>query len=365
MGIADDKPNDAAPDPGTVTDPTDTARETILRLVKTHPMPRDDGATQAGDAEGNSGTRQSEPTSTGLGTATIFSGRSVIGLDAGARTLKIVHLQTAGAGIQLLNTKVSPLPPPSDPERFDAIAAAIQAFVGNTKTRIRRACYAISGEGVSTICCTMPKMSEKDLANALRWKIAEADSVDAERSTVGFYALHKKRRSGDSEFVVAAAPRDIGKADALFPDNNPRLELVVSQPVAIDNVVAATYHTEDRGPVAVLDIGTSSARLTITGLRGLEFTRDIPVGGDTITAALAGTVTLADGPVEISRQTAEELKHKYAIGGADLVEAGGVVLPASRILGAIRPDLERLASEVVRSVSSMGRATAWQRSRAS
>ena len=354
MGLTDDTLDGAAPKLETATDPAETARETGVRFIKEHPMPLDDEAPQTDSSDVTAEAPHPEPISTELGTATTLSGRSVLGLDVGTRTLKIVHLQPAGAGIRLLNVEVIPLPPPSDPERFTFAADAVQRFLTDAKPRVRTACCAIGGQGTATACCTMPKMSDKDLANALRWKIAEADSVDADHSTVDSYALDKKRTSGTSEFVVAAAPRDIGKLDAFFPNGNPRLALVVPEPVAIDNIVAATYHPQERGPVAVLDIGTSSARLTITGSHGLEFTRDIPVGGDTITAALAGTVTLADGPVEISRHTAEELKRKYAIGGADLVEAGGVVLPASRILGAIRPVLERLTSEVVRSVQFYG-----------
>ena len=354
MGLADDTSDGAAPELTSVGEPAETTQETVVRFIKEHPMPRDDDAPQTAEPEIATQTRNAEPASTDTWATPTLSARSVLGLDIGTRTLKLVHLQTTGAGIRVVDAMVTPIPPRSAPERSDAVAAAAQAFVADAKPKIKSACYAISGDGVATICCTMPKMSEKDLANALRWKIAEADTVDAEHSTVGYYALEKTRASGNSELVVAAAPLDIANADTLFRAAGPCLALVVSEGVAVDNVITASQQATQGGPVAVLDIGTSSARLTITGSRGLEFTRSIPVGGDTITAALAGTVTLLEGPVEISHHTAEYLKRNYTIGGGEPVEADDVVLPAGRVLAAIRPVLERLSSEIVRSVQFYG-----------
>lgn len=349
MGNAEDKPAFATPTSDAVSDETETARGTLLRLVREHPMPRDDDEPPALNDPSAEQPRPARPTAE-QSSASIYGARSVIGIDIGRRTLKIVHLQPSGAGIRLVRAAVKELPPPSDPDRFNVVAEAVNEFVLSARPRIRTARCVIAGDGVATVCCTMPKMSEKDLANALRWKVAEENNVDAESATVGYYMLQAKTKPGNQEVVVAAAPHDIGRLDALFSNDTPRLSTVIPGPIAADNIVMATYHADERAPVAVLDIGTASSTLTITGEYGLEFTREIPVGGDMVTAALAGTITLDNGAVEVSRRTAEELKKKYTIGDGGTVEAAGVVLPAGRILGAIRPVLERLVSEVVRSV---------------
>ena len=67
-------------------------------------------------------------------------------------------------------------------------------------------------------------------------------------------------------------------------------------------------------------------------------------------AALAVKVTLEHQTAEVSRTAAEQMKRKYRIGSGDAVEAEGVTLPGARILGLIRPVLERLATEVVRTL---------------
>jgi len=348
MGNTEDKPGFATPTSDAVSDPAETAANTLLRLVSEHPMPRDDDEPPA--LNGPS-AEQPEPAGPAVeqSSASIYGARSVIGLDIGRRTLKIVHLQPSGAGIRLVNAAVKELPPPPDPDRFNVVAEAVNEFVDSATPRIRAARCVIAGDDVATVCCTMPKMSEKDLANALRWKVAEENNVIAESATVGYYIL-PKNKPDDQEVVVAVAPHDIGRLDALFSNDSPRLSTVIPGPIAADNIMMATYHANKRTPAALLDIGTASSTLTITGECGLEFTREIPVGGDMVTAALAGMVTLEDGAVDVSRQAAEELKKKYNIGDAGTVDAAGVVLPGGRVLGAIRPVLERLVSEVVRSV---------------
>ncbi|MFH1732023.1 MAG: pilus assembly protein PilM [Planctomycetota bacterium] len=349
MGNAEDKPAFATPTSDAVSDPAETARDTQLRLVRDHAMPPDDDEPPALN---DPSAEQPEPAAPTFeqSSASIYGARSVIGLDVGTRTLKIVHLQPSGAGIRLVNAAVKELPPPSDPDRFNVVAEAVNEFVDSATPRIRTACCVIAGDGVATVCCTMPKMNEKDLANALRWKVAEENNVDAASATVGYYMLHTKNKPGNQQVVVAAAPYHIGRLDTLFSNDTPRLSTVIPGPIAADNIMMATYHANERAPVAMLDIGAASSTLTITGEYGLEFTRKIPVGGDMVTAALAGTITLENGAVEVSRRAAEELKKKYTIGDAGTVEAAGVVVPGGRVLGAIRPVLERLVSEFVRSV---------------
>ncbi len=332
--------------------------EAMLRTVKENAAVRETADPSAGGAEpalrldgqrSPGATEVNEPHSE-LSNASIHGGRSVIGVDVGERTLKLVHLQTSGSGIRLVGAEVTELPPKSDPDRFEVVSKSVKKFVAGAKPRPRAACCAMSGDGVATVCCSMPKMSEKDLARAVRWKVADAGSVDVERAAVGHYVLNAERKSDSVDVVVAAVPQDIGRMDVLFPADRPRLSVVVSGPIAAENIVMAAYHAQERGPVAVLDIGTASSNLSVVGEHGLEFTRQIPVGGDTVTAALSGKISFGNDTVEVSRRAADEVKRRYTIGQTGSVEVSGITLPANRILGAIRPVLERMASEVVRSL---------------
>jgi type IV pilus assembly protein PilM len=285
-----------------------------------------------------------------LSNASIHEGRSVIGVDVGTHTLKIVHLQTSGTGIRLLDAEAAVLPPASDPDRTHEVERLVEEFVGRARPRVKAACCALGDDASNTLCCSMPKMPEKDLAEALRWKLAEDGKINTEGATVGYYVPDRNQRGSKLEVVAAAADPHIGGMGRLFSHDHPRLSAVVSQPISAENVVMAAYHAQERGAVALLDIGAAASRLSVVGPAGLEFTRNIPVGGDSITTALSGTISIEGGSVDVSRQAAAELKKNYAIGQADPLQVNGQTVPAARILAAMRPVLERLATEITRSL---------------
>jgi type IV pilus assembly protein PilM len=277
-------------------------------------------------------------------------GRSLLGIDIGRRTLKLVHLQQSGSGIRVHDAAVIDLPLPADPERADAVRDAVRRFTGNATLRIRNACCVLSGEGVGTVCCTMPKMPDSELAEATRWKTSEVSSVDVETAIHGHYVLDMDRPGSKLDVVTAAVPDHVQNVDALFPNDNPRLSVVVTGPIAAEDMLLTALRAREHGALALIDIGLTTSTLSVVGANGLEFTRELPVGGDNVTAALTGKLSLESGAVNISRAAAEEIKRNYQIGQTGDIVAGGVTVPATRVLSAIRPVIERLGSEIVRSL---------------
>lgn len=285
-----------------------------------------------------------------VGGLSLKRARSVLGMDVGARTIKLVHIHSTGSGLRVAGAAVFELPPPSDPNRFGAMARAVAGFVSRAKPGLRVARCALSGDGVATICSTMPRMPENELTEAMHWKLVEATSNRIDTAETGCHVLSTNEATGNIDIVAAAVPGDLGGVDTLFRSDRPRLGVVITAPLAAGTLLNTAFGTHDHSPVAMVDIGATSSRLSVVGPHGLEFTRSIPVGGDTITAALTGKMTIAEQMTDITREAAEQLKKQYRIGQREHVEAAGLVIPGSRILGAIRPALERLGTEIVRSL---------------
>ncbi len=278
-------------------------------------------------------------------------GKCVLGCDVGSRTLKMVLLRSMPDKIHLLDAECVDLPSSKDPDRFHRISKCIREFVRRQNPKPRTVSCIFSGNRVATVCCTMPRMDEKELRQAVEWKLAEeTEGLDPDRFSIGHYTLNRSDSSNTIDVVAAAVPNSLDKLDTVFRARNGRLAAVLTEPIAIEAVVRTAYCRPDSGPVAVLDIGDRSSRLSVVGADGLEFTRNIPTGGDAVTTALAGKITLEGETIEISRLIAEQIKCHYAINQEDEVNVEGRSVPATRVLGAIRPALERLATETVRSL---------------
>ncbi|MFO7900422.1 MAG: pilus assembly protein PilM [Planctomycetota bacterium] len=335
-----------------------TMQRLLERIGAGSPAGQEDAAT---DADTPAGPPQPPPapdvsgaTHTGqcpdLSGAAMPGGRPALGIDIGSSSMKLVCLQHSPLGVEVVDASVTPLAAEPGAGRFGQIGRSLRSFIARQSSKPRRASYAFSGEGAATLCCSLPRMEEADLSQALHWKLAEEDSVDIERSTVAHHTLGGPGANGEQEFVAAAVPDTLDRIDTLFPGQRPRLSVVVTEPLAVESLILAACPRRGGGATAVLDVGNRSSRLSVISGQGLRFTRAIPVGGEAVTEALVGRITLESETVEVGREQAEQLKREYAIGQDEPVEVGGVAVPASRVLGAIRPALERLASEAVRSM---------------
>ena len=101
--------------------------------------------------------------------------------------------------------------------------------------------------------------------------------------------------------------------------------------------------------VAVLDIGAEGTSIAILRHGELQFAREIATGGNDFTRALMEPVAVEGKHFALSVEEAEEIKKKYGIpmgGGQEVTPEG---LPLSRIMFIIRPVLERLSTETLRS----------------
>ncbi|MFW6107874.1 MAG: pilus assembly protein PilM, partial [bacterium] len=343
---SDDRPNVLGPmqrllerigagEPG---DPGEAATETDAPAGPPPPRP-------APDVSGATRTVQNPD----LSGAVLPGGRPALGIDIGSSSMKLVCLQDGPLGTRVIDASVTPLAAEPGAERFGQIARSLRSFLARQPSKPHTASYAFSGEGAATICCSLPPMEEADLGQALQWKLAEEDSVDIERSTVAHCTRGGAGADGEQEVVAAAVPDALDRVDTLF-GQRPRLSVVVTEPLAVESLVLAASPRRAGGATAVLDVGNRSSRLSVISGEGLRFTREIPVGGAAVTEALVGRITLESETVEVGRAEAEQVKREYSIGQDEPVEVAGVAVPASRVLGAIRPALERLASEAVRSM---------------
>ena len=86
--------------------------------------------------------------------------------------------------------------------------------------------------------------------------------------------------------------------------------------------------------VAIVDIGSAKTLISIIEKDKVCFTREILMGGDSFTDAMTGVIVTDKGRMELSKEDAEKMKKEQGI-SSDM-----------RILGLIRPVLEKLISQI-------------------
>ena len=222
--------------------------------------------------------------------------RSLIGLDIGTHTAKAVELTRYGS--ELVITAYAQRDIVSSAERADALIEMLQGQVFRT----RKVATAVSGKSVIVRYLTMVEMGHDDLQNAIRF---EADKyipfdvdevvIDAHRLDDGGLAFDGVDANEMRVLLVAVKRSLVDDHVALVQSTGLEPSIVDVDAFALGNAFGlrhslATSFEEDERVNALIDVGATKTNINV--LRGdvLCFTREIYLGGDDLTQAVAKRV---------------------------------------------------------------------------
>jgi cell division ATPase FtsA len=111
----------------------------------------------------------------------------------------------------------------------------------------------------------------------------------------------------------------------------------------------------EKKSTALLDIGANTSLLNFYRGRNLVFSREIPIGGEHITHAMAKPINSPSGAMNVSPEEAEKLKRNIGIPLQDEAKVEFLTdygpLKGEQLSALLRPTLERLVMEINRTVS--------------
>jgi len=250
--------------------------------------------------------------------------RSLIGLDVGSSCVKAVELTNVGNDPVV--TAYGQAEVLSEGSRADAILDLLhsQSF------RTRRVVTAVSGKSVIVRYLNMVQMSDEDLKNAIKFEADKYIPFDVDEVVLDCQKLEDGiNDSGEMRVLLVAVQR------SLIEDHISLLQGIGLQPAVIDvdsfaignafemhGLLAAGFEGDGR-VTALIDIGANKTNINIVRGSTTYFTREIYLGGDDLSSALAKRLG-----VEIHQ--AEALKRDPGGQVEDLREA---VIPSIEDLG--------------------------------
>jgi len=222
--------------------------------------------------------------------AQLFQGPSdCVGLDIGSTSVKGVLVSRKPGGFKLIRCSIQPLPPEATaPQRTEAIREALKVL----KNQGVRVVTAIGGNGVVVRSVVLPEMSHQELKAALSF---EAEKYIPFKLEEAFFdsAILGKRPPGRMEVLLAAARRELVKAHletlasiSLVPD------VVDLEALALVNAWEVAHPQGATGVIGLMHVGARATILVFFAGIQLQFTREIPVGGEAFTQAVAQNLQL-------------------------------------------------------------------------
>lgn len=223
-------------------------------------------------------------------------GKPFWGIDIGSRSLKGVRLAHTRRGVQLLDAAIYEFP-----DEKISLSEGISVLLGESLSKVRAAIH-FSGR-VSPVIrpLSLPVMPKKELEEVVRWEARKLTPLPQEETVVDFLIMGEREEQQVRKYeIVVIVVEKAALVEQLqhLKDSGLTVTAVDVAPMALLNTARLHYSGDLPGNLLYVDIGAQ--RMEINILKGgvIRFTRQVLMGGDTITSTLVQALGLAFNEAE-------------------------------------------------------------------
>jgi len=289
--------------------------------------------------------------------------QNVIGLDIGYSHIKIVQLQRARQGYVITNYITRAIPQgakDNSQQKRKLVREFVKEFIADSRVRTNLGRLAVTGKGIFILSFTVPFMGKKDLRGAVSIELKKRLPFQMDLSNIffDFFVAEQLRDEKGLSLQVTCIAADrltLDEQVEFLKEMGIRPMVINVIPDALGNLLPFCLEAEPEKTIAVLDMGASTSLLNFYKGNSLQFTREIPVGGEHLTKAMAKTVSTSVGDVNILAEDAEKIKRQCGIpldedAKTQYLTDFGILL-GNQLSTLLRPTLERLVTEIARTLS--------------
>lgn len=263
---------------------------------------------------------------------------SVLGLDIGSHTMKLVELEKRGGdSYELLTASVSPSPQKvvnaSSQEELQAAADRIRTFVRQSRTKAKTVYVALPESQVFTRVIELPQLSRQELSSSMRWEAEQYIPLPLDQVNMDFAILREAKDSlnGMMQVLLVAAPKTLIEK---YVDILERADLDV---LGVETeIVSASrgifFMAKNAKTCMLVSVGAQTTDLAILQDGVIALTRSISVGGESLSRALVQMLGFKENQ-------AEELKKTYGLDNR---------LLEGKIVQAVIPVMDTIIGEIKR-----------------
>jgi len=276
-----------------------------------------------------------------------------IGIELGGHSIKMVETRASGGRVQLLSYGIVEIPAALQGKASRdaaAIAPLIKELLARCSSSSADIYFSLSGPSVNLQRIKLPPMPEQDLPAAIRWQGKKYFPFALDEARVVYKKIGATGEAADNELIIAAAINKFLEQEfSLIEQAGYSVAGIDAVPFALQYAFQLISDQYQDKTVALLDVGAEGTTIAILRNGELQFAREIATGGNDFTRVLMEPFAVEGKNFALSFEEAEAIKKRYGIpmgGGQEVTPEG---LPLSRIMFIIRPVLERLSTEALRS----------------
>ncbi len=243
--------------------------------------------------------------------------RLSVGLDVGSSSIKLVALvrESGNRGYRLLKYGVKGIPAASGEPTTQNTSNLIRELFAEAKIDCKDVIAAVPGTSTVVRYIQMPKMTLPEARNALRYEASEYIPFRAEEAQMDCHILNGASRGTDDMMTTmlvatrtseAEKRLEVLKAAGLSP-----LVLDVDSLAILNAFEAAGISGETPGGIASIHLGSRQTHLSVVQDGCPAFTRDMEVGGETLTVAIACGLGLSIAEAEALKVSGDAITQPH------------------------------------------------------
>ncbi|MEK7652198.1 MAG: type IV pilus assembly protein PilM [Patescibacteria group bacterium] len=239
------------------------------------------------------------------------SKKSILGIDIGTTNIKIAQI-TSKDNVHTLETYgLVNAAFDIDETKEESIAKTVlilKNLIEKSGVSTNKIVASLPNSAVFTSVIDLPPLKDNELKSAIEFEAKKYVPLPITEMTLS-WSIIEKMPDGKTRILLTAVPNSILRSYLKI------FQQAKLEPVALEIEALALIRAligDDKGSILIIDVGAKSTHLNIVENGNLLLTRNIPMGGDTITQKIAESL-------KISLVRAEQFKKDFGLTQSNLI----------------------------------------------
>ncbi|MEK7075889.1 MAG: type IV pilus assembly protein PilM [Patescibacteria group bacterium] len=239
------------------------------------------------------------------------SKKSILGIDIGTTNIKIAQI-TSKDNVHTLETYgLVNAAFDIDETKEESIAKTVlilKNLIEKSGVSTNKIVASLPNSAVFTSVIDLPPLKDNELKAAIEFEAKKYVPLPITEMTLSWSTI-EKMPDGKTRILLTAVPNSILRSYLKI------FQQAKLEPVALEIEALALIRAligDDKGSILIIDVGAKSTHLNIVENGNLLLTRNIPMGGDTITQKIAESL-------KISMVRAEQFKKDFGLTQSNLI----------------------------------------------
>ncbi|MDD5431890.1 MAG: pilus assembly protein PilM [Candidatus Omnitrophica bacterium] len=272
----------------------------------------------------------------------------VIGIEPGF--LKLFDLKLSGE-VEIKAFQSLSIP---EGKKEQLIQSSIRDFLKANNIFHKNAILVPSQSLVFSKRLQMPVIPDKELLDAIKWKIKDDLPIELSDAVVGFQIINTlTKEDGSREYdieCVAVKENEVKSQVEMIKGLGLSCLAVVLAPFGYVNLINKYFSEDSKKTVGILHVDENKSYFVICKNEKLEFYRELPFSVNELRKALSSVLITEKGKLQLNPEEINDILFKGGIPWGDK-EAYKDKFAASQILGLLRSPLDMLIQEIKRSLA--------------